>query len=156
MEWMRASASMPLVSSIVKIDGGSYLDGTITDSIPLRFMEKAGYQRNIVILTQPEGYVKKPISLQWLLDLIYRNYPELRKAMANRHIIYNEQTEYVMRRQSEGSVLVIRPEKPLQIRHITHDPELLQKTYDAGRRTAEKQLDRIRKFMKAVSASEKG
>jgi len=148
MEWMRASASMPLVSSFVKLDGHLYLDGAITDSIPLKFMEGNGYRKNIVILTQPEGYVKKAVSIQWLLDILYRKYPALRNAMARRHILYNEQTEYVQRRKSEGAVLVIRPEQTLRIRHITHDPALLQETYDAGRRTAEKQMDQIREFMR--------
>ncbi|MBO4492607.1 MAG: patatin family protein [Lentisphaeria bacterium] len=148
MDWMRASASMPLVSSFVKLDGHLYLDGAITDSIPLKFMEGNGYRKNIVILTQPEGYVKKAVSIQWLLDILYRKYPALRNAMARRHILYNEQTEYVQRRKSEGAVLVIRPEQTLRIRHITHDPALLQETYDAGRRTAEKQMDQIREFMR--------
>ena len=148
MDWMRASASMPLVSSFVKLDGHLYLDGAITDSIPLKFMEGNGYRKNIVILTQPEGYVKKAVSIQWLLDILYRKYPALRNAMARRHILYNEQTEYVQRRKSEGAVLVIRPEQTLRIRHITHDPALLQETYDAGRRMAEKQMDQIREFMR--------
>ncbi len=147
MEWMRASASMPLVSSLVKIDGHLYLDGAITDSIPLNFMERNGYRKNVVILTQPEGYVKKATSLQWLLNLLYRKYPELLKAVAKRHILYNEQMAYARRRRDEGSALVIRPERALPIRRITHDPELLQETYNAGRRTAEKQLDRVRAFM---------
>ena len=147
MDWMRASASMPLVSSLVEIGGGLYLDGAISDSIPLKFMEQNGYQKNIVILTQPEGYVKKASSLQWLLDLLYRRYPGIRQAMANRHILYNEQTEYVQKRESEGAALVIRPEHTLHIRHITHDPELLQETYDIGRQTAERQIDRIRSFV---------
>lgn len=147
MDWMRASASMPLVSSLVRIDGRSYLDGAITDSIPLHFMEQKGYQKNIVILTQPEGYVKKALSLQWLLDILYRKYPELRKAMTRRHILYNGQLEYVQKRRDEGAVLIVRPEQTLGIRHITHDPALLQETYETGRRTAERQLDRIRSFM---------
>ena len=146
MEWMRASASMPLVSSFVNLGGHLYLDGAITDSIPLKFMEGNGYRKNIVILTQPEGYVKKAVSIQWLLDILYRKYPALRNAMARRHILYNEQTEYVQRRKNEGAVLIIRPEHTLRIRHITHDPALLQETYDAGRRTAEKQIDQIREF----------
>lgn len=148
MEWMRASASMPLVSTPVRIDGGLYLDGAITDSIPLKFMEEKGYRRNIVILTQPEEFVKKPALLQWLMNILYRKYPALRKAMAHRHILYREQKEYVLRRRNEGAALVILPEEPLQIRHITHDPELMQKTYDTGRRTAEKRLDQIREFLK--------
>ena len=147
MDWMRASASMPLVSSLVEIGGHCYLDGAIVDSIPLKFMEQNGYQKNIVILTQPEGYTKKAISLQWLLDFLYRKYPELRNALARRHIVYNEQVAYVQKRKDDGSVLIVRPEQTLRIRHITHDPELLQETYDAGRQTAERQLERIRAFM---------
>ena len=156
MEWMRASASMPLVSSIVKVDGGSYLDGAIADSIPLKFMEQTGYQKNIVILTQPEGYTKKPTSLQCLLNLIYRKYPELLKAIANRHILYNEQIKYLKQRENEGAALVIRPEQTLPIKRITNDPDLIQQTYDAGKRTAEKQLDRVRKFMNDAASAEKG
>lgn len=37
IEWMRASASMPLVSRVVEIGGGLYLDGGISDSIPLEW-----------------------------------------------------------------------------------------------------------------------
>ena len=155
MAWMRASASMPLVSSIVKVDGGSYLDGAIADSIPLKFMEQTGYQKNIVILTQPEGYTKKPTSLQWLLNLIYRKYPELLKTIANRHILYNEQIKYLKQHENEGSALVIRPEQTLPIKRITNDPDLIQQTYDAGRRTAEKQLDRVRNFMNDAASMEK-
>ncbi len=149
MEWMRASASMPLVSSIVRISGGRYLDGAVTDSIPLEFMERNGYRRNVVVLTQPDGYVKKPHSLQWLMNVVYRNYPELVKAAAKRHILYNAQTEYVRKRAGEGAALVIRPERPLPIARITHDPALVQATYDVGRRTAEKQLERIKAFLHA-------
>ena len=58
-EWMRASASMPLVSRIVKVENGEYLDGAIADSIPLRFFETQGYSKNVVVLTQPAGFNKK-------------------------------------------------------------------------------------------------
>ncbi|MBO7475054.1 MAG: patatin family protein, partial [Ruminococcus sp.] len=58
LDWIRASASMPLVSRIVKINDREFLDGGITDSIPLRFMESIGMDKNVVILTQPRGYVK--------------------------------------------------------------------------------------------------
>lgn len=149
MEWMRASASMPLVSSVVRISGGRYLDGAVTDSIPLEFMERTGYGRNVVILTQPEGYVKKPSRLQWLMNIVYRKYPALLKAAANRHELYNAQTEYVRKREREGAALVIRPERPLPVRRVTDDPALLQETYDIGRRTAERQLERIRSFIHA-------
>ena len=153
MDWMRASASMPLVSSVVGIAGGQYLDGAISDSIPLEFMERLGYQRNIVILTQPQGYVKKPSSLQWLVNIVYRKYSALREATANRHSLYNTQVEYAEKRQSNGSVLIIRPEDSLPIQRITNNPDLLQETYDIGRRTTEKQLDRIKEFIAHAQSS---
>ncbi|MBO5791726.1 MAG: patatin family protein, partial [Lentisphaeria bacterium] len=79
-EWMRASASMPLVSNVVKVGNGEYLDGALADSIPLRFLENRGFDRNVVILTQPAGYVKKPSRAMPLMKLLLKKYPALVKA----------------------------------------------------------------------------
>ena len=57
LEWLRASASMPLVSRIVTIDGRGYLDGGISDSVPLRTFERMGYEKNVVVLTL--AYVRR-------------------------------------------------------------------------------------------------
>ena len=62
IEWMRASSSMPVVSKPVRIGKYTLLDGGIVDPVPYRFMEQKGYDRNIIILTQPKGYRKKPAS----------------------------------------------------------------------------------------------
>lgn len=145
-EWIRASSSMPLVSRIVRIGGMKFLDGGITDSIPLRFIENKGYDRNIVILTQPEGYVKHPNRALPLVRLAYRKYPNLVYAMAHRHEMYNRQTDYVSEAEKEGRILVIRPEAPLPIGHLSKDSEEIQRVYDLGRKAGEKYLDRIRKF----------
>ena len=59
-DWIRASASMPLVSRPVAIDGGLYLDGGLSDGIPLRYFESIGYERNVVVTTRPHGYRKFP------------------------------------------------------------------------------------------------
>lgn len=145
-EWMRASGSMPLVSRIVSVGGGQYLDGAMADSIPLRFFESLGYERNLVILTQPAGYLKKPSSVMPLLRFIYRKYPLLVRSMEERHVKYNETVRYVEEQAAAGRVLLMRPESPLPVRRITGDPELLQKTYGLGRRQAEKRLDEIKAF----------
>ena len=59
VRWMEASASMPLAAKIVKIGHYGLLDGGVADSIPIRFFESIGYKRNLIILTQPKGFVKK-------------------------------------------------------------------------------------------------
>ena len=145
-EWMRASASMPLVSRIVRIGEGSYLDGALTDSIPLAFMERRGYDRNVVILTQPAGYVKKPVRLLSLLKAIYRKYPKMLEALKKRHLVYNAEVAYAEARQAAGSALMIRPEQQLPVDRLSHSPEKLRRTYESGRAAAEKNFRKIAEF----------
>ena len=102
-EWIRASASMPLASKVVAVEGHQLLDGGIADSIPLRFFEQQGYNKNVVVLTQPKGYVKKPNPLMPLIRLQLHRYPQFLKATAERHIMYNEETEYVARQEKDGT-----------------------------------------------------
>ena len=147
-EWMRASGSMPLVSRMVPIGGGLYLDGALADSIPLRFFESLGYEKNIVILTQPAGYRKKASAALGLLKFVYRKYPALIRTMENRHIHYNEEVEYAEKQAEAGNVLLLRPEKVLPVKRICHDPELLQQTYDAGRELALKKLPELQRFLR--------
>lgn len=147
LKWMQASASMPLVSRPVQIDGGEYLDGGMSDSIPLKFLESKGFNRNIVILTQPRDYVKGPNKLIWLMKILLRKYPNLIKVMQNRHLMYNEETRYVFEQEKAGNTLVICPEKALGISRTEHDTSELQRVYDMGRRLATKRLDEIRTFL---------
>lgn len=147
LEWLRASASMPLVSRAVEIDGKKLLDGGISDSIPLRFMEKSGYDRNVVILTQPRNYVKPPSSAARRLKPFFRSYPNLAKAMNNRHKMYNAELEYIRRSEQAGKALVIAPPEKLPVGHIEHNPDVLLEVYRTGRNTANKCLDKIKAFI---------
>lgn len=143
-EWVRASASMPLVSNVVKIDGRGLLDGGISDSIPLEFFERSGYDANVVVLTQPEGYVKRQSRFMPLMRWGLRKYPGVRDAMARRHEMYNAQLDYVRNAERAGRCVVIRPEAPLPIGHISHNPDDMQCVYDLGRAVALKMLSEIK------------
>jgi len=147
LEWMRASASMPLVSNIVNVGGRELLDGGISDPIPLRTFENMGYDRNIVILTREDGYIKEKSSIIPLLKIKYRSYPKLVQAMADRHTVYNEQRAYAVRAERDGRCLVLRPSAPLPVKRLSHDPESLRLTYALGRRAAETHLDEMRAFL---------
>ena len=146
-EWIRASASMPLVSRIVEIDGGRYLDGALADSIPLQFFESIGYDRNILILTQPLGYQKKEAGLFALMRLVYRKYPKFAEAITARQKEYNDTLDYIARKESAGEVFVIRPPEKLPIHRTESDPAVLRKVYEIGRKTAEAQIDKMKAFL---------
>ncbi|MBO4317797.1 MAG: patatin family protein [Mailhella sp.] len=148
IEWMRASSSMPLVSRPVTLDGHLLLDGGISDPIPYAFMDAQGYDRNVVILTQPEGYRKKRSAAMPLMRLFMRKYPAIVSAMAERHVVYNAQTAEVARQESLGRVLVLRPPKPLGISRTESDPEELERVYQVGRAEAQRRIQDIKAFLK--------
>lgn len=146
LEWVRASCAMPLLEQIVKIDGLKLLDGGVGDSVPIRFMEEIGYDRNLVILTQPLTYVKKKIKYGLLARKVYKQYPKLTEAMINRHERYNETYSYIRDKELKGDLFVIRPPKSLNI-SITNKPEEIQRVYDIGRKEGLKCLNALREYL---------
>lgn len=145
-DWIRASASMPLASKVVELKGWKVLDGGVADSIPLAYFESIGYDRNVVILTQPEGFQKEHNRLMPLMRIALRRYPKMIEALDTRHVMYNRQLEYVRQAEQEGRCLVIRPATAIPIGHVSHDPEQMQRVYDMGRQTGLERLDAIRRF----------
>ena len=147
IEWLRASASLPALSKPVKIGDALYLDGGMGDSIPLEYMQKNGYEKNIVILTQPEGFVKEQLKVLPLIKLFTHKHPAVAQALMNRPDMYNAQTAYVKECEDKGNTLVIRPEEALNIGSRVSDPEELQRVYDIGRQTALKRIEEVKTFM---------
>ena len=147
IEWMRASASMPMVSRPVKIGKYTLLDGGIIDPVPYRFMEHKGYNRNVIILTQPKGFVKKKFSAMPLMKASLRKYPEIVKAMEVRHIRYNREMEEIAEREEAGTSLVIRPPEALGISRTEKDPVELRRVYEVGREEAERRLEEVKAFL---------
>ena len=145
-DWIRASASMPLASRVVELEGRKVLDGGVADSIPLEYFESIGYERNMVILTQPDGFVKEHNPLMPLMRIALRKYPKMIEAMDKRHLMYNRELVYVYEAETAGRAFVIRPEEKLPIGHISHNPEEEQRVYDIGRATGERHIDKIKDF----------
>lgn len=147
MKWLKASASMPLVSKIVEVDGYKLLDGGIADSIPVAYMQSQGYERNVVILTQPEGYVKGKNQLMPMIRVVLRKYPKMIDAMEHRHEHYNETLEYIRKKEKEGDLFVIRPPKPIAVSKVEHDRQKLLVAYRSGRETMKGQLRKLQEFL---------
>ena len=147
LEWMRASSSMPLVSNIVEIGGGKYLDGGMTDAIPLKASEALGCDKNVTVLTKPRGYRKSHEKTMPLIRLKYREYPNLIRAMDIRHITYNEQLDHVLAQEKAGTNFVICPKSPLPLGHICHDPLVMREAYEIGRNEANELMPALERFL---------
>ena len=149
LTWMRASASMPMVSRPVTVDGHTLLDGGISDPIPFSYMESLGYYHNVVILTQPSDYVKKPFRAMALAKIMLKKYPELISAMKKRHDLYNAQTAAIRKREEDGKYLVLCPPVSLGISRTEKNPDELERVYRIGRSEAEKRMNEVRAFLNA-------
>lgn len=147
LEWIRASASMPGVSHVVEVGGKKLLDGGIVDPIPLKFFEKQGYDRIIVVLTQPRDYLKEETKALPIMKRLLKKYPKVYGAMKERHHVYNHQTAYVRAQEKKGEILVLRPEEKLPIGRIEHDPDNLRHVHEIGRKVAKAYMGEIRELM---------
>lgn len=146
IEWIRASASIPIVSKPVKLDGYELLDGGVSDSIPVDWMLERS-SKTVVVLTRDKSYRKKPMKYINLLKKAFKEYPKLQKALENRHIVYNETLDRIEQLEREGRIFVIRPSKPIECAMIEKDPNHLQEIYDIGRKDALNYLNDLKEYL---------
>ena len=144
---VRASSSLPLISRIVDIDGGKYLDGGLADSIPLKKSIEDGHKKNVVILTRDKEYKKKESRFLSIFKFKYKKYPNLIDSIENRHKMYNETLDYIDEKEKQGEVFVIRPKHTVTIGRLEKDKEKLKVLYDEGYNDAKEQYEELMKFI---------
>lgn len=144
---IRASASLPLVSRNVEFRGKYYLDGGISDAIPIRRSIEDGHEKNVVILTKETGYRRKPSSMLSLMKLKYKKYPKVYELMKNRHIAYNATLDYLEEQERAGRAYVIRPETKSDVGRIEKDERKLKALYEQGFTDGEKHYKKLMEYL---------
>lgn len=150
MDWLRASASMPVFARPVQIDGRFLLDGGIVDSVPLTYLQQEkGLEKCVVVLTQPHGYRKKPMpgAVILLLRCLLRRFPMVAEKMKSRHEMYNREMEDIEKQAAEGKIFVICPENPLNIGRIEQNGRKMTAAYEAGRKRAREAMPALLRYL---------
>lgn len=147
LEYLRASGSMPYVSKPVIIKGKKYLDGGISDSIPIEKIMNMGFDKIIVILTRPIEYRKKKGN-EKIPQIYYRKYPKLVETINNRYKMYNEEVEKVIQLEKEKKIFVIRPSRTVGIKRIERDIDKIQEMYDLGKSDIQEKMDGLLDYLK--------
>lgn len=143
----RASSSMPLASPMVMIDGVPYLDGGISDSIPIIRSLKTGHQKNVIILTRNYGYRKKLKShTKEVYMAVYRKYPQLVRTLVSRARVYNHTLDLIERWELQGKVFVIRPQIP-PVSRVEQDYQVLTDFYQHGYERMKDQFEHMLEFL---------
>ena len=138
---------MPLVSRMVEIDGGSYLDGGISDSIPIMRSLHDGNKKNVVVMTKETGYVRKPFSMMPLARIRYKNYPGLLRDLALRHKRYNRVVKFLEREHERGNIFLIRPSRDIGVKRVEKDKEKLLELYRQGYEEAAACYDQMMEYL---------
>lgn len=138
----RASSSLPYVCPVVFVDRIPMLDGGIVDSIPVLRAQEQGFRQNVVVLTRNRGYRKTERDIR-VPRFIYNRFPHLREALSQRCSVYNEQLQMVERLEDEGSIYVIRPERPLSVGRMERNINKLIALYDEGYACAQSFLNKV-------------
>ena len=145
---IQATASLPLISRTVKIDGRRYLDGGICDSIPVKRAVADGHGKNVLVLTQAPGYRKEPNQALGMMRIRYARYPRLVEAVARRHLMYNDTLDYIARQREAGKLFILQPDETPEVGRIEKDPEKLRRLHDVGYAAALAKLDALRAFIR--------
>lgn len=146
MELLRASSALPLVSKIVEVEGKKYLDGGLSDSIPVAFAQSLGFDKLIVILTQPIDYRKKPSSGR-IYRMLYRKYPKFVEVASKRYQHYNQAVENIIQLEKEEQVFVIRPHQALQIGRLEKNPDKFDEIYRLGLQDGERAIEDLEAYL---------
>ena len=150
MEAFRATSAVPFMSKIIKINDKKYLDGGISDSIPIEKCRSLGYKKIIVVLTQPLNYQKKPIGKkqQTLINLKYHKYPKLINTMKNRYEHYNHTLKKINELEKQKEIFVIRPSTQINIPLTSNNKEKIQEVYDMAISDSKKIIKKLKEYLK--------
>ena len=144
-----ASASMPLVSWPVKIDGKAYLDGGCSCPIPLDWALKQGYHRIVVVTTREKGY-RKPMTSQRMVDLFsdfYAAHPRFLAALLAQDLRYNALMDQIDRLEAEGRIFVVRPQRPVTVDRMEKDRAKLLALVNEGREEVKTTLPALQQYL---------
>ncbi|GAB3058980.1 patatin family protein [Salinicoccus sesuvii] len=142
---LRASSSLPFVASSVEYSGQHLLDGGIADPIPIRKAEADGFELNIVVLTKPRGYFKKPGKMSKIIK--YKNHPVINEKLATRYRVYNETLHYITRQEKAGKTFVISPSKTIKVGRAEKNKERLESLYELGWNDAKIKHEEMKAFL---------
>lgn len=146
IEYLRASGSMPIISKIVNIDNNKYLDGGMTDSIPVDWALK-DYDKVVVVSTRAIEYRKKKSPI-WPYKLVYRKYPKFIESVKNRWIDYNKVQDRLIELEKDNKIFVIRPSYSTGISRLEKNLDKIKEQYNLGYNDMKKNFKNMKNYFK--------
>ena len=148
-EAVRASASLPLASAPVMLDGQPYLDGGCACPIALNWALAQGFEKIVVVTTREKGFRKKQPG-QRMIDLyddFYGDKPLFLATMLTQEMRYNALMDQLDELEESGRVFCVRPQEPITIGRFEGDTEKLLALYNRGHREGREALAGMQAYL---------
>lgn len=143
-----ATSALPMISKFVNIKGENYLDGGISDAIPIKKAIEDGNKKHVIVLTRGKDYRKKPYKGNQLVNRYYKNYPHLLKAFETRNTIYNNTLDFIDQLEADGKAFVFRTNDDADTAMIQRDSNVLRHNYNYGYSQADVRINDLKTFLK--------
>lgn len=138
-ELLKASCSVPMAyRTPLTIDGRRMIDGGVVDSIPVIEAYNRGAKKITVILSQKQGYKKRPPRSPWLVRKLLKKTPQLAEAMITRADQYNQTLAFINNPPDDCTIEVIAPDDTFEVGRLTTDKDKLEAGYQMGLKAAER------------------
>ena len=138
---------MPFVTNPVIVAGVPYMDGGVSDPVPLARAMERGYRKNVVVMTKHAGFRSRiTAGVGAMSSHLLRKYPGAASAFANRAQVYDAQVRFLEEKERNGETFVIRPEIPT-IESFEFNADRLRRFYEHGYRVAKQQYPALLRFL---------
>ena len=144
-----ASMSLPLIAKKVTVNNNRYLDGGISDSLPIQRSIDDGNKKTVLVLTQDATYRKGINKILPLIALGYWKYPGFIKKIATRHIRYNDALDQIAEEEAAGRAFVFRPKKPVTVGRLEMNKDKMMALYREGYEDGMELMPKLLAFLEA-------
>ncbi len=145
-QMLRATCAIPFVFPEILIDNVPYYDGGLANAIPVDRAIEKGYDKHVLVLTRPEGYVKTSgRGTKMSIRLLQKKYPKLIETMRTRAARYNECMQEIMELERAGKVFIFKPD--FALKSFEGKVERMQANYEMGYRHAKEKMDALKAFL---------
>ncbi|MCR9580121.1 patatin-like phospholipase family protein [Vibrio antiquarius] len=132
-ETMKASSALPvLYRNGVLLNGTRYVDGGVSDALPVAEAIKRGAKKIMVLRSQPSSYQKPKGKFSALIKEMLKETPGLIEPMLTREVRYNQTLALIDNPPSGVEIIQVCPPESFKLKRLSRSPVPLRQAYELG------------------------
>lgn len=132
-ETMKASSALPvLYRNGVSLNGIQYVDGGVSDALPVAEAINRGAKKIMVLRSQPASYQKPRGRFSALTKRMLKETPGLIEPMLTREVRYNQTLALINNPPPGIEIIQVCPPETFKLKRLSRSPAPLRHAYELG------------------------